>query len=94
MEEVSLYVLFGQRKGSHPGEYAPEALEVMDEFGYDDNGVWLHEKLEHYKKTESTIKRLEIIKIKIDYEQIRKIMSPNHTVTGKVDGVATNEVVK
>lgn len=46
-----LYVLFGQRKENYPGQYAPEALEVMDEYAYHENGEWLQEKLLEGEKT-------------------------------------------
>jgi hypothetical protein len=84
MEQVALHILFAQRKCGYPGEFAPEALEIMDEFAYDDNGVWLHEKLEKYKKEDSSIERLEIIEVMVDYTKIREIMSPKHQVSGEI----------
>jgi len=42
----------------------PEALEVMDEFGADENGEWLLKKLEeHQKNTDFTA--LEIVEINL-----------------------------
>jgi hypothetical protein len=32
-----LHVLMGQRKESYPGQYAPEALAIIDEYGHSDN---------------------------------------------------------
>lgn len=84
---VSLYVLFAQRRCSYPGEHAPEALEIMDEFGYDDNGTWLHEKLAEHKKNDSTLERLEIVKVEIDYDKIISILNPDHKVEGEVQKI-------
>lgn len=86
MNTMKLYVLFAQRKCSYPGEFAPEALEVMDEFGYDVNGQWLHEKLEKYKKEDSTIERIEIVTIEVDSDKINNILNPKHLVKGEVLG--------
>lgn len=47
---MNLYIIFGQRIERYPGEYAPEALEVMDEYGMEENGQWLEEKLEEHRK--------------------------------------------
>lgn len=41
---MRLYVLFGQRKERFPGEYKPEALAVMDEWGQSDNPEYLELK--------------------------------------------------
>ena len=38
---MKLHILFGQRKERYPGEYMPEALAVMDEYGHSDNPEYL-----------------------------------------------------
>lgn len=38
---MKLHILFGQRKETYPGEYMPEALAVMDEYGQSDNPGYL-----------------------------------------------------
>lgn len=48
---MKIYVLFAQRKCRYDGEYAPEALEVIDEFGMDENPEFLRIKQEEYKNT-------------------------------------------
>jgi len=42
---MKLYVLFVQRECRYEGQYAPEALEVADEFSYEDNPDFLTGKL-------------------------------------------------
>ena len=34
---MKIYLIFGQRKCSYPGQYAPELLEAWDEFAWDEN---------------------------------------------------------
>jgi hypothetical protein len=43
---VKLYVLFAQRKCRYEGEYAPEALDVCDEFSHGENPDYLFGKLQ------------------------------------------------
>ena len=48
---MKIYVLFAQRKCRYNGEYAPEALEVIDEFGMDENPEFLRLKQKEYENT-------------------------------------------
>jgi len=71
---MNVYILFGQRICTFPGEYAPEALEVMSEFDYDDNAEFLHDKLADAEKTEE-FEALRIIKIGVgDMEKLRELV--------------------
>lgn len=54
---MKIFVLMAQRKESYPGQYAPEALACMDEFGESDNPEYLTEersKADGSKEFEST----------------------------------------
>lgn len=57
-----LYILFGQRKERYEGEYAPEALEVCDEYTMDENPAWLGEKKAEYEKDSSFV-ALEVVEV-------------------------------
>jgi hypothetical protein len=48
---MDIYILFAQRKERYAGEYAPEALAVLDEAGHDENPAYLAEEL---KKAEAS----------------------------------------
>jgi hypothetical protein len=81
---MKLKVIFIQRIEGYEEEYMPEAVEVMDEYGYDENSQWLHEKLEKLRK-ESYVERAEIIDIEVPLDDILKILRPNKPVIkGKV----------
>ena len=46
---MDFLILIGQRKQRYPGEYAPEALEVLDANGNDENPDFLIEKRDEYE---------------------------------------------
>lgn len=46
---MKLYVIFAKRKCRYHGEYAPEALEVMDEFAMESSPEWFSEKMQTHK---------------------------------------------
>jgi len=83
---MSIYVLFGQRICDYPGQYAPEALEVMDEFAYSENGEWLLGKLEAAEKT-NEFEGLRIVQIDVgDMEKLRELVVGIPLITGEVKG--------
>jgi len=74
---MNVYILFGQRKCASSARFplAPEALEVMDEFAYEDNAEWLQEKLEAAKKT-NEFEALRILEVALGKgsEEIRELL--------------------
>jgi len=72
---MNVYILFGQRKCAYPGQLAPEALEVMDEFAYDENGDWLRDKLKEAEKT-NEFEALRILEVALGKgsEEIRDLL--------------------
>lgn len=72
---MDLFVLMGQRKEAYPGEYAPEALECMDECGYEENAEWLHTKKAEADAT-GEFERTEIIRLAVDGKAIISILRP------------------
>lgn len=72
---MDLYVLFAQRKETHPGEYGPEALACMTEYEYDDNPEYLDG--EKTKADEGgDFERSEIIRLSVDQKAIMRILRP------------------
>lgn len=48
---MKLHILVGQRHCSHPGQYAPEALAVADEYTMEEDPKWLEEiKMENLEE--------------------------------------------
>lgn len=76
-------VIMGQRKENYVGEYAPEALEVMSEFDYDENAVWLHDKLEALQK-EPWWKSVKIVNIKVDDQALMRILRSPNEIVGEI----------
>lgn len=78
-----LKVIFVQRKESYTGEYAPEAMECMTEYAYDEYPEYLHEKLDGYKKDTEFV-AAEIINIKVDVKEIEKRLYPD---SSEINGI-------
>lgn len=83
---MSVYILFGQRICTYPGEFAPEALEVMSEFDYDAHAEFLHDKLAEAEKT-GEFEALRIINIGVgDMEKLRELIVGIPSIKGEVKG--------
>ena len=72
-EKFELHVIFGQRKESYTGEYAPEALDIADEICMEENPAYLAEKLAEHQKDES-FEAVEVIRLEVDLDTIMKIL--------------------
>lgn len=74
---MNIHLLIGQRKEKYDGEYAPEVLEAMDEYGYNENPFcWLNEKLKEYQDT-NEFEAVKIITIMVPHSEIMKQLIPN-----------------
>lgn len=82
---MKIYVLFGQREERYEGQYAPEAMEIMDEFGYDENPQYLHRKLE-MKKKQSDIVNAKIFEIDLGKGSLDRIRSSLYEDIEKMTG--------
>lgn len=72
---MKLYVLFGQRKCSYPGEYALEALSCMDENGQSDNPDYLEGEHAKYEQS-GEFDRLSIVELSVSENDIRRVLYP------------------
>ena len=72
-----IYLIFGQRKEQYLGQYAPEVLDAIDEYGYDENaGEWLDGKLKVYRDTDE-FEKVEIISVLVPTGAIMERLRPN-----------------
>ena len=79
-----LHVLMGQRECNYPGEYGPEALEIMDEYAYSDNGEWLKEKKAYYEGTKE-FTGIAIVDVRVDGNRIVEALTPrNLHISGEI----------
>lgn len=72
---MDLFVLMGQRTESYPGEYAPEALAVIDEVGDEDNPDYMRDELKKAKDSgdfENTV----VIKVTVSGGEVMKLLRP------------------
>ena len=70
-----IFVLFGQRKCSYEGQYAPEALSCIDEIGYGDNPDYLTSEQERYELT-GEFASLKIITLTLDGTAVKNALCP------------------
>lgn len=77
-----LYVLMGQRKCRYDGEYAPEALETISEFGHDENPDFLNEKLTEYTNT-NEFDAVRVIRLRVSDAALDAALSI-HTINAEV----------
>jgi len=74
-------ILVGQRKCRYPGQYAPEALAVMDDNANDDNPEFLAESHQDYRAT-GEFDSLAIIRVRVDDKEIDKALNPTTEIIG------------
>lgn len=72
---MKLFVLFGQRKCSYPGEYAMEALACMDENGQSDNPDYLDGEHAKYEKS-CEFDRLSIVELSVSEKEVQRVLYP------------------
>ena len=77
------HILVGQRVCSYPGEYAPEALEVMDDNAMGDNEEWMLEKMKEYRDS-NEFTNLVILQVKVSDAEVDRVLMPSTHVNGLV----------
>jgi len=77
---MKLHIIFGQRKCRYTGEYAPEALDIADEYTMEENPDWLYNKMEDHRKGGS-FESVRIIIVKVGDDKIDKAFA-----TPEIDG--------
>ena len=85
MNSMDLYIIMAQRKESYPGQFAPEALDVADEWCQDDNPDWLRERLEHHRNS-NEFEAVEVIRLTVDMDAIQRRLRPTiKTISANVE---------
>lgn len=69
------HIMVGQRKCSYPGEYAPEALEVMDDNAMGDYEEYMRDKLKEYRDSEE-FDSIVTIQVRVPDAQIDELLFP------------------
>lgn len=70
-----IHVLFGQRKCSYPGEYAPEVLEAVDENTQDENPEYMKKKVDEHQSSKD-FTALRVLQIVVDSDEIDRLLNP------------------
>lgn len=72
---MKLHVIFGQRKCRYDGEYAPEALDVADEYTMDENPAWLEGRLKEHRKNDS-FQSVDVLIVRVPRKAIDDALQP------------------
>lgn len=75
---MELIVLIGQRKERYEGEYALEALAVIDAIGDDDNPEYMQEQLQKLRSS-GDFDALAPIRLTVSEKAVREILYPSRT---------------
>lgn len=72
---MELLVLIGQRKQRYEGEYALEALAVIDDIGDSDNPDYMSDELTKHTKAEE-FDALAVVRLNVSEKAIREVLYP------------------
>lgn len=72
---MKLLVIVGQRKERYPGEYAPEALDVIDEVGNDENPDYIIEKKKAAEDS-GDFEAVVVLAIALDGSRVMELLRP------------------
>ena len=89
---MKLYVLFGLRFQDYDGQYAPEALSVIDEFAHEETDVWIHEQY-HKQHATGDFESLRIVEIDFDRDDLDAIFRPPPPIQGDVSDPVSDLVM-
>jgi ATP-dependent RNA circularization protein (DNA/RNA ligase family) len=78
---MKLYVIFLQRKEQYTGQYGIEAVEVMDEYSYEENPDYLTTELKELNNQLNT-QKAEIVVVNINEEEVRDILCHQKEIKG------------
>jgi hypothetical protein len=77
---MKFHILIAQRKCRYQGEYAPEALEVIDEYAMDENPEWYNSQFQkHIDSGDFCV--LKTMTISVPDAEIDNILDPPETIT-------------
>lgn len=72
---MKVHILYAQRNERYPGEYAPEALAVIDENGMSDNPEYMAEKKVAATKT-GEFESVVVVTLEVDGAKIMAALRP------------------
>lgn len=73
---MKLYVVMAQRKERYEGEYAPEALAVIAEYGNDDNPDYLRDEVAQSRASDE-FTAVEIVALEVSDDALMAALFPS-----------------
>lgn len=84
-EPMQLHVLFIQRTEDYPGQHAPEARLVWDEYSVDENPEGFEEAIaSDLAKCGDDVEFSRVITLEVDHGQIREILCGTPKISARV----------
>lgn len=74
-----LYILFGHRKERYDGQHSPEALAIMDEYGFEDNPDYLNDVLKEHIASGEFVSCI-IVTTEISMDELLKLLHPENSI--------------
>jgi len=85
---MQIHLIIAQRKESYKGQYAPEVLDAIDEYGNDENaGEWLAKKLDEYRnpdRANSEFEAVEVVTVEVSTKAILERLRPTGVIAAEV----------
>jgi hypothetical protein len=82
---MNFLILIGQRKERYPGEYAPEALAVIDEVGNEENPDYMREQ-EAEARGSNEFTSLVVLNVGVDGGTVSRLLSNRpHAIAGQIE---------
>lgn len=83
---MNLHILFGQRKQSYDGEYAPEALVCWTEHDIEENPEGFDQAvLEATEKAKDDFSATRVIVVSVNVHKIARLLNESPVVEGTVE---------
>ena len=80
---MEIICLFAQRKCRYDGEYAPELLAAIDEYGDDDNPEYIDEEKEKADK-DNSLSFSKIMTITVPDKEFNDVFFGKRTIEGSI----------
>lgn len=88
MSKMTVHVIFGQRKCSYPGEYAPEVIDAATQWQLEDNTEWPTTRAKEAEAT-GDFSTVRVLDLEVDQDQIAKLLNENPKVEVKLSPIET-----
>jgi len=85
---MRLHILFGQRRETYEGEYAPEALVVWDDYTFNENPEGFDKDVKDAEIAFATeMVAMRVFLVEVDQDKLRRLLLSMPTLQGDIKEV-------